>query len=90
MNAGPPLKCTSPADVYLLLKASDFVSHDLSHAYEQCIDGKEGEKPERCELVLKKWFDMPRSQEFRCFVSGNQLTGALETVPLTWINKPKL
>ncbi|KAH7906499.1 cytoplasmic protein [Hygrophoropsis aurantiaca] len=27
-----PLKCTSPADVYLLLKSSDFVSHDLSVA----------------------------------------------------------
>ncbi|KJA16961.1 hypothetical protein HYPSUDRAFT_79852 [Hypholoma sublateritium FD-334 SS-4] len=29
LPAGAPLRCTAPADVYLLLKASDFVAHDL-------------------------------------------------------------
>ena len=27
---GNTLKCSSPADVYLLLKSSDFIHHDLS------------------------------------------------------------
>ncbi|RXW24480.1 hypothetical protein EST38_g1330 [Candolleomyces aberdarensis] len=33
-----PLKCTSPADVYLLLKSSDFVNHDvnLERVFEGC------------------------------------------------------
>jgi D123 len=30
LPSSSPLKCTSPADVYILLKSSDFVTHDLS------------------------------------------------------------
>lgn len=30
LPSSSPLKCTSPADVYLLLKSSDFISHDLN------------------------------------------------------------
>jgi len=77
MNAGPALKCQTPEDIYLLLKASDFVSHDLSHAYDDCIDAQGVTASGTYELVLKKWFDMPRSQEFRCTVKENQLVGEL-------------
>lgn len=33
-----PLRCTSPADVYILLKSSDFIVHDLSaeSVFEGC------------------------------------------------------
>lgn len=130
MVPGPALKCQSPADVYLLLKSSDFISHDLDHAFELCIDTpskavstgttiesttsgsnqedliestsrlrvidesgsnssssdeEEGEevikvfqsskKDYEFELVLKKWFDMPKSQEWRCFVKDKKLIG---------------
>jgi D123 len=38
LPSSSPLKCTSPADVYLLLKSSDFVAHDLSaqSVFEGC------------------------------------------------------
>jgi len=134
MVPGPPLKCQCPADVYLLLKSSDFVSHDLDHPFDLCADApgpaSPGPQPEpesepaapspddaapltgasmyrnpaeetssdeddsagaggggrrerwevgyEMELVLKKWFDMPRSQEWRCFVRDKQLVGKLE------------
>lgn len=132
MVAGPPLKCQCPADVYLLLKSSDFISHDLDHPFDLCDDaptpptasppppetaaaspgdavplsgeslyrnpaeetssdeedgpgsnGKGSGWRERkevgyeMELVLKKWFEMPRSQEWRCFVRDKQLIGRL-------------
>lgn len=32
-------------------------------------------KGERLEFVLKKWYDMDRSREFRLFVRGNVLIG---------------
>lgn len=86
MNAGDPLKCTSPEDVYLLLKSSDFISHDLDHAYDDCVDLQEGRLEEfapKYHLVLKKWFAMPRSHEFRCFVRDEQLIGKCAT---TWIS----
>ncbi|KAJ3282693.1 hypothetical protein HK104_010770 [Borealophlyctis nickersoniae] len=98
------LKCDSVSDVFLLLKSSDFISHDLSHAFENCVpdvdtgerDGKEEpvekdaggtvdvaspkemnqalpSRPEHFELVLRKWYDMLPSMEFRCFVTDGQL-----------------
>ncbi|KAJ3144749.1 hypothetical protein HDU89_007793 [Geranomyces variabilis] len=93
---GSTLKCVSPSDVYLLLKASDFVAHDLAHAYESCA-GWEGSgrvaedvacvdvaagstrlvptRPDRFELILRKWYELLPSMEFRCFVRENVLIG---------------
>jgi hypothetical protein len=112
MVPGPALKCQSPADVYLLLKSSDFISHDLDHAFDGCVDydpatvveeelvqatsklsvegssdtdsdDDDGDAPPRkrlakqypFELVLKQWYDMPKSQEWRCFVRDRKLVG---------------
>lgn len=76
------LKCHHAADIFLLLKSSDFVAHDLAHAYEDCSDEAGGQtgagirqRPERVELVLRKWFDLAPSMEFRCFVKDNKLVG---------------
>lgn len=76
MCAGPPLKCVNPNEVYLLLKSSDFITHDLDFPYEGCEDVVEGSSASPTyHLVLKKWFEMPRSHEFRCFVRQRQLIG---------------
>lgn len=32
------LRCTNPGEIYLLLKSSEFVAHDLSSPYEGCPD----------------------------------------------------
>lgn len=119
------LKCTNPSDIFLLLKSSDFINHDISHAYENCSDfipptkndkisnkddadnnntnvennsdknntkeeeeEVEGEttsqteiteksitRPETFHLVLRKWYDLLPSMEFRCFVRDNELIG---------------
>ena len=106
MLPGSTLKCQSPADVYLLLKSSDFISHDLDHAFDSCTDYTPPVPPSVSssesddqlaqstngltldddpatdsddesaaiaptprsqpraydfELVLKKWFEMPRA-----------------------------
>ncbi|GAA5984114.1 hypothetical protein JCM10908_006056 [Rhodotorula pacifica] len=126
MLPGQNMKCQTPADVYLLLKSSDFISHDLDHAFEDCVDWPAPSsasipaqvsdpgvaqaaddlarvdlsapdcsataatdtdlqlsrslptaraRPYEFELVLKKWFDMPKSQEWRCFVRQDRLLG---------------
>ncbi|KAG0297847.1 hypothetical protein BGZ96_004498 [Linnemannia gamsii] len=73
------LKCQNVSDIFLLLKSSDFIAHDLAHAYEDCSDaaaeGAEGvkERPDTVDLVLRKWFDLAPSMEFRCFVRDNKL-----------------
>lgn len=32
------LRCSTPGHVYLLLKSSDFIQHDLEHVYDNCWD----------------------------------------------------
>ena len=79
MNGGS-LKCKTVGDIYLLLKSSDFIVHDLIHGWD---DLEEGEKeklndeksPDQNEyvLILRKWCNLHKSMEFRCFVAANQL-----------------
>ncbi|ORX49946.1 D123-domain-containing protein [Piromyces finnis] len=92
------LKCTNPSEIFLLLKSSDFINHDISHAYKNCSDYKESSennkeenknnkdknnedslesktitRPKTFCLVLRKWYDLLPSMEFRCFVRDNKL-----------------
>ncbi|KIR32126.1 cytoplasmic protein [Cryptococcus deuterogattii MMRL2647] len=71
-----PLYCSSPADIYLLLKSSDFISHDLDNerAYSGAQDPQIEENP-KIELVLKKFENLNPSREIRCFVRNNMLVG---------------
>ena len=66
------LKCMYPGDVYLLLKSSDFVMHDVLHAFDGVADD---DKPEKLtlKLSLRKWCNLHPSMEFRCFVFDRQL-----------------
>ena len=69
----------SPADVYLLLKSSDFVQHDLNP--ELVFDGcdpaptPESSTAYELELVLRKWYPVDRARELRCFVRQENLIG---------------
>ncbi|PHH75497.1 hypothetical protein CDD80_2331 [Ophiocordyceps camponoti-rufipedis] len=68
------LKCTSPNDIYLLLKSSLFASHDLSHAFDGCTDAPPG-RPRSTVLVLRPFFTPHAALEFRCFVKHRCLVG---------------
>jgi hypothetical protein len=76
-----PLYCTTPADVFLILKSSDFIGHalDPSRAYEGAEDllAREAHAPERMkiELVLREHVDMNPAREVRCFVRDDVLLG---------------
>ncbi|KAF7727666.1 hypothetical protein EC973_007324 [Apophysomyces ossiformis] len=72
ISATQTLKCTSPFDVFLLLKSSDFINHDLNHALDHC--DSPSPRPS-FELVLRKWYDLQPSMEFRCFVKQKELIG---------------
>ncbi|KAJ7780595.1 D123-domain-containing protein [Mycena maculata] len=76
LPASSPLKCTSPADVYMLLKSSDFITHDITPAsvFDGCA-GSADAHPYELELVLRKWYPVDRSRELRCFVRQNTLLG---------------
>ncbi|KAM4068120.1 hypothetical protein HRG_009594 [Hirsutella rhossiliensis] len=66
------LKCTSPNDVYLLLKSSSFASHDLAHAFDGCTAAPPS-RPPAPVLVLRPFFMPHVALEFRCFVKHRSL-----------------
>ena len=68
------LKCTSPNDIYLLLKSSLFVSHDLTHAFDGCTSHPPS-RPFTPILVLRPFFVPHAALEFRCFVKHRSLIG---------------
>lgn len=79
LPASSPLKCMSPADVYLLLKSSDFVQHDLDPelVFDGCDPAHDPKAPVpyELELVLRKWYPVDRARELRCFVRQEALIG---------------
>ncbi len=72
------MECATANDIYLLLKSSDFVTHDLEHAFDDCVDdGPHSLQKEDINyvLVLRKWFKFNPSCEFRCFVRERRVIG---------------
>ena len=68
------MECSTPNDIYLLLKSSDFVTHDLAHAFDDTANQTTSPDPEIAyHLVLRKWINLNPSVEFRCFVRNRQL-----------------
>ncbi|RIA96531.1 Stomatin family protein [Glomus cerebriforme] len=77
ISATNTLRCNSPSDIFLLLKSSDFIAHDLDHAFDDCHYDNQNDprrnRPNAFELVLRKWYDVAPSMEFRCFVKDEEL-----------------
>ncbi|SCU92728.1 LANO_0E01904g1_1 [Lachancea nothofagi CBS 11611] len=74
--ANNTLKCQEVNDLYLLLKASNYITHDLDRAFDECYDREEYmEGPESIthELILRKWFDINPALEFRVFVEDSRI-----------------
>jgi hypothetical protein len=76
------LKCTTPGEIFLLLKSSDAIASNFSRAFDCCVDvnGGEGRGDEESEkpsydlyLILRRWCKLLPSREFRCFVHQNVL-----------------
>lgn len=63
------MECRTPNEIYLLLKSSDFITHDLEHAFDGCIDSL----PIPYHLALRKSFNLNPSVEFRVFVRHEQV-----------------
>lgn len=81
INATNSMECRTPNDIYLLLKSSDFVTHDLEQAFDGC-EGKHSsrikssQEPDKIpyHLVLRKTITaFVNSLEFRCFVRARTL-----------------
>ena len=78
MSATNDTQCRTANDIYLLLKSSDFITHDLEHPFDDCVpdttDSSSTAPPEvPYYLVLRKYVNFNPSLEFRCFVRNKVL-----------------
>ncbi|KAL4872065.1 hypothetical protein BDV12DRAFT_162967 [Aspergillus spectabilis] len=80
MSATNDLQCRTPNDIYLLLKSSDFITHDLEHPFDNCVpDTTYSPTPTpsvpevNYNLILRKYVNFNPSLEFRCFVRNRVL-----------------
>ncbi len=67
-------------DVFLVLKSSQLINHDLAHAYSLCDSsacGGKSDRPERFTLVLRRFHSLATSMEFRCFVHRGRILGVV-------------
>ncbi|XP_042242060.1 cell division cycle protein 123 homolog isoform X2 [Homarus americanus] len=69
------LRCYTPGDVYLLLKSSNFVTHDLTTPFKDCDDVDVADPSVDYCLVLRRWMEINPAYEFRCFVRNKELVG---------------
>lgn len=72
------MECKSANDIYLLLKSSIFITHDLEHAFDDCVDSP----PKTIStadipytLILRPYFKINTAFEFRCFVKDRTIIG---------------
>ncbi|KAL4899638.1 cell division cycle protein [Aspergillus multicolor] len=80
MAATNDMQCRTPNDIYLLLKSSDFITHDLEHPFDDCVPDTSyspapvSTPPEvKYSLVLRQYVNFNPSLEFRCFVRNKVL-----------------
>lgn len=69
------LRCADVSDVYLVLNASDHIVHDLSYAFDECVDKEDLSETVEPELVIKEWIDLNPALEFRVFVHEHRIIG---------------
>lgn len=72
------LSCDRLSDIYIQLRSSDFINHDLTEPFSDCEDKERSVeilKDLQYNLVLRDWISINSSMEFRCFVHRNILVG---------------
>jgi len=67
VGVGHSLKCDSLTQIWILLKSSDFICHDLIQPFKDCVDGHDkSQRQVNYVMALKKWHkDINPATEFR-------------------------
>jgi len=63
------IRCESFDDIILLLKSSDYIVHDLCHAFDDFEEAEQQHAQDEVTYVLnlRRWHNLNPNSEFRCF-----------------------
>ncbi|KAI9504281.1 D123-domain-containing protein, partial [Coemansia spiralis] len=78
MTTSDSLKCTNPSQIYLLLKSSYNIASDIENGRYLPREQLGEFKP---ELVLRQWYNLIPSMEFRCFVKHRKIIAISQIDP---------
>ena len=81
MGFGNSLQCESLSEIWLLLKSSEFITHDLTQPFKDCSDDTTNEYENHVSstnvnyvLALKKWSStINPATEFRCYIKDKKM-----------------
>jgi len=80
MGFGNSLQCESLSQIWLLLKSSEFITHDLTQPFKDCSDDDTSSAYENVAsnvnyvLALKKWSStINPATEFRCYIKSKKM-----------------
>ncbi|EDN08646.1 cell cycle control protein [Histoplasma capsulatum] len=62
ISATNDMQCRTPNDIYLLLKSSDFVTHDLEHAFDGCVSDTEEKSDGEVEVEVEEGKEKEQKQ----------------------------
>ncbi|KAK2803851.1 hypothetical protein FQN50_006859 [Emmonsiellopsis sp. PD_5] len=63
ISATNDMECRSPNDIYILLKSSDFVTHDLEHAFDGCVSDAKAREIIQTQQLGREDPSQPKSSE---------------------------
>jgi len=70
------VRCITLNDIFLLLKSSDKINHDLSCPFEHCVDCPEDSTDSvEYSIGLEQFAQLKPISEFRCFIRKSKLQG---------------
>ena len=74
MGMGNSLQCENLKEIWLLLKSSEFITHDLTQPFKDCIDKPDDISGINYVLALKRWSPIINpATEFRCYIKKKKL-----------------
>lgn len=72
MSPGGTLQCHRPDEVFMFLKSSDFVAHDMRNAFD-LVPSASRTRPDDFYVCLRRFHQLNPASEFRVFVREGKL-----------------
>ena len=68
------LRCFTVNEIFILLKSSDKINHDMAYPFENCVDCEETDVSDvEYNLAIQAYAKLQPASEFRCFIRQKKI-----------------